>query len=53
MLGQDINPDWLMSYPCCWRARIKIKCPYSINYPEANKQNLDYLYKDGDTLKLK
>ena len=26
---------------------------YSINYTEPNEKNLDYLYKDGDTVKLK
>ena len=42
-----------MSCSCCGKACIEINCPYSINYTEPNKQNLDYLYKDGDTVKLK
>ena len=46
-------PDGLMSCLCCGKACIEIKCPDSINYIEPNEQNIDYLYKDGDTLKLK
>ena len=42
-----------MSCSCCGKACIEINCPYSINYTEPNEQNLDYLYKDGDTVKLK
>ena len=42
-----------MSCSCCGKACIEINCPYSINYTEPNEQNLDYLYKDGDTGKLK
>ena len=42
-----------MSCSCCGKACIEINCPYSINYTEPNKQNLDYLYKDRDTVKLK
>ena len=38
---------------CSCKACIEIKCPYSINYTEPNEQSLDYLYKDGDTVKLK
>ena len=45
--------DWLMSYSCCGKACIEIKSPYSIDYTEPNEQNLDYLYKDEDTVKLK
>ena len=45
--------DWLMSCSCCGKACIEIKCPYSINYTEPNEQNLGYLYRDGDALKLK
>ena len=37
-----------LTNPC-----IEIKCPYSINYTEPNEQNLDYLYIDGDAVKLK
>ena len=47
------SPDRLMSSSCCGKACIEIKCPYSINYAEPNEQNLDYLYKDWDTVKLK
>ena len=47
------RPDRLMSCSCCGKACIEIKCPYSINYTDPNEQNLDYLYKDGDTGKLK
>ena len=47
------SPDRLMSYSWCNKAWIEIKCPYSINYAEPNKQNLDYLHKDGDAVKLK
>ena len=42
-----------MSCSCCGKACIEIKCPYSINYTEPNEQNLDYLYKDGESVKLK
>ena len=45
--------DQLMSCSYCGKACIEIKCPYSINYTEPNEQNLEYLYKDGDTVKLK
>ena len=48
-----VSPDRLMSYSWCNKAWIEIKCPYSINYTEPNEQNLDYLHKDGDTVKLK
>ena len=41
-----------MSCSCCDKACIEINCPYSINYTEPNEQNLDYLYKDGDAVKL-
>ena len=47
------SPDRLMSCSCCDKAYIGIKCPYSINYTEPNEQNLEYLYKDGDPVKLK
>ena len=47
------SPDWLMPCSYCDNACIEIKCPYSINYTEPNEHNLDYLYKDGDTGKLK
>ena len=47
------SPDRLMSCLCCDKACIEIKCPCSINYAEPNEQNLDYLYKDGDAVKLK
>ena len=47
------SPDRLMSCLCCGKACIEIKCPYSINYTDADEQNLDYLYKDGGTVKLK
>ena len=47
------SPDRLMSCSCCGKACIEIKCPYSINYAEPNEQNPDYLYKDGDAVKLK
>ena len=46
-------PDRLISCSCCVKACVEIKCPYSINYTETNEQNLDYLYKDGDAVKLK
>ena len=42
-----------MSCSCCGKTCIEIKCPYSINYTEPNEQNLDSLYKDGDTVKLR
>ena len=42
-----------MSCSCCGKTCVEIKYPYSINYTEPNEQNLDYLYKDGDTVKLK
>ena len=45
--------DQLMSCSYCGKACIEIKCPYSINYTETNEQNLEYLYKDGDTVKSK
>ena len=32
---------------------VEIKYPYSINYTEPNKQNLEYLYKKEDEVKLK
>ena len=47
------SPDRLMSYSCCGKACIEIKSSYSINYTETNQQNLDDLYKDGDTVKSK
>ena len=47
------SPDPLMPCLCCGKACIKMKCSYSINYTEQNEQNLDYLYKDGDTITLK
>ena len=37
----------------CGKTCIVIKFPYSINYAEPNEQNLDYLYIDWDTVKLK
>ena len=43
----------LMSCSCCGKTCIETKCPYSINYTETNKNNLEYLYKDGDAVKLK
>ena len=53
--GRDMgaSPDRLISCLCCGKACIKIKCPYSVNYTELNEQNLDYSYKDGDTVNLK
>ena len=53
--GRDMgaSPDRLISCLCCGKACIKIKCPYSVNYTEPNEQNLDYSYKDGDTVNLK
>ena len=42
-----------MSCSCCGNTCIEIKCSYSINYTEPNEHNLDYLYKDGDVVKLK
>ena len=47
------RPDRLMSCSCCGKACIEIKYPYSINYTEPIEQNLDYLHKDGDVVKLK
>ena len=47
------SPDCLMSCSSCGKACIEVKCPYSINYTEPNEQNLDYLYKDEDAVKLK
>ena len=47
------STDRLMSCLCCGKACIEMKCPHSINYTDANEQNLDYLYKDGGTVKLK
>ena len=47
------SPERLMSCSCCGKACIEIKYPYSINYTEPNEQNLDYLYKDGDAVKVK
>ena len=46
------NPDRLMSCSFCGKACTEIKCSYSINYTEPNEQNLDYLHKDEDTVKL-
>ena len=46
------NPDRLMSCSFCGKAYTEIKYSYSINYTEPNEQNLDYLHKDGDTVKL-
>ena len=42
-----------MSCSCCGKACIEIKCPYSRDYTEPSEQNLDYLYKDRDAVKLK
>ena len=42
-----------MSCSCCGKACIEIKYPYSINYTEANEQNLGCSYKDGDEVKLR
>ena len=42
-----------MSCLCCGKACFEINCPYSINYTAPNEQNLDYLHRDGDTVKLK
>ena len=42
-----------MPCSCCGKTCIEIKCPYSINYTEPHEQNLDYLYKDRDVVKLK
>ena len=47
------SPGRLMSRSCCDKAFIETEYPYSINYTEPNEQNLDYLYKDGDAVKLK
>ena len=47
------SPDRLISCSCCGKACSEIKFPYSKNYTEPNEQNLDYLYKDGDAIKLK
>ena len=47
------SPDWLISCSSCNKACIEIKFPYSINYPEPNEQNLDYLHQDRDAVKLK
>ena len=47
------SPDRLMSCSCYGKACIEIRCPYSVNYTEPNEQNLDYLDKDGDAVKLK
>ena len=41
-----------MSCSCCGKACIEIKYPYSINYTEANEQNLGCSYKDGDEVNL-
>ena len=53
--GRDMgaSPDRLMSCLCCGKACIKIQYPYSINYTEPNEQNLNYSYKDGDTVNPK
>ena len=53
MLYIGASPKQLMSCSCCGKACIQIKCTYSINCTEKNGPNLDYLYKDGDTIKLK
>ena len=53
MLYTVASPDRLMSFSCCGKACIEIKFPYSLNYPEPKKQNLGYLYKDEDAVKLK
>ena len=42
-----------MSCLCCGKVYIKLKYPYLINYADPNEQNLDYLYKYGDAVKLK
>ena len=42
-----------MSCSCCGKVCIEIKCPYSRDYTEPSEQNLDYLYKDRDAVKLK
>ena len=47
------SPDRLMSSLYSGKAYIEIRSPYSINHTEPNEQNLEYLYKDGDTVKLK
>ena len=47
------SPDPLMSSLYSGKAYIEIRRPYSINHTEPNEQNLEYLYKDGDTVKLK
>ena len=47
------SPDRLMSSLYSGKAYIEIRSPYSINHTELNEQNLEYLYKDGDTVKLK
>ena len=48
-----IGASHAMSCSWCRKACIEIKCPYWINYDEPNKQNLGYLYKDADAVKLK
>ena len=52
MTYNGTTPDWLMSCSCCGEACIEIKYPYSINYTEANEQNLGCSYKDGDKVNL-
>ena len=47
------SPNRFMSCSCYGKACIEIKCPYSINYAEPDEQNLDYLYKNGNAVKLK
>ena len=49
----EASPNRLMSSSCFGKACIEIKCPYSIHYTEPNEQNLVYLYKDRDSVKLK
>ena len=63
--GRDIEittvntfADFIKNYQqdyikACGKACIEIKCPYSENDTEPNEQNLDYLYKDGDVVKIK
>ena len=46
------SPDRLMSCSYCGKACFEIKCPYSLNYTEPKKQNLDYLYKYVDAVIL-
>ena len=46
------SSDRLISCSCCGKACIEIKCAYTINHTELNEQNLDYLYKDEDAVKL-